>query len=141
MQIVPLAYTASQRLTIRLGGQVCQITVRQRTLGVFLSLAVSNVPVVDSVLCLNGTLIVRDAYLGFVGDLAFYDKLGVQDPDYTGLGDDGRFFLIYAPDMSQWQFYRESHKWVNGVPPGLVDPNIHIVYNFDPVDFDPDDFS
>ena len=37
--------------------------------------------------------IVRDTYLGFLGDLAFFDLQGEDDPYYTGLGD--RWVLGY----------------------------------------------
>jgi hypothetical protein len=36
---------------------------------------------------------VRDEYLGFIGDLAFFDTQGMTDPDWTGLGS--RYILGY----------------------------------------------
>ena len=44
-------------------------------------------------LCENLNVIVRDAYLGFIGDLAFYDTQGDTAPVYTGLGS--RYVLEY----------------------------------------------
>jgi hypothetical protein len=36
---------------------------------------------------------VRETYLGFIGDLSFTDTQGTSDPVYTGLGS--RFVLLY----------------------------------------------
>ena len=91
---VALAAIPAQTVTASLGGQTCQITVYQKRTGLYLDLAVNNAPIIYGVLCLNANLIVRDAYLGFSGDLAFYDTQGAQDPDYTGLG--GRYQLAYV---------------------------------------------
>ena len=49
--------------------------------------------ILGGVMCLNATVIVRNTYLGFVGDLAFYDMQGATDPLYTGLGS--RYVLAY----------------------------------------------
>lgn len=65
-----------------------------------MDLSVNELPIVQGVLCLNNCLIVREPYLGFVGDLSFVDTQGTNDPDYTGLG--GRYQLQYfeAQDMA-----------------------------------------
>ena len=91
---ITLAPVPAQAVSVSLGGQTCQINVYQKRTGLYLDLGVNNVPIIYGVLCLNANLIVRDAYLGFVGDLIFYDTQGSNDPDYTGLG--GRFQLLYA---------------------------------------------
>ena len=44
-------------------------------------------------LCLNLVGLVRSAYLGFIGQLAFFDTQGTSDPDYSGLGT--RYQLVY----------------------------------------------
>ena len=60
---------------------------------VFIDLEVNNAPIISGVICLNGVKIVRDAYLGFIGDLAFYDTQGSTDPVYSGFGT--RYILVY----------------------------------------------
>lgn len=45
------------------------------------------------VLCRNRVYLVREAYLGFRGDLAFVDTAGNDDPQYAGLGT--RWPLLY----------------------------------------------
>ncbi|HWE98818.1 MAG TPA: hypothetical protein VG248_03390 [Caulobacteraceae bacterium] len=93
MQIVPLQPVPSQTLAISLDAQACSIAVRQTATGMYLSLAVAGSTVLDGVLCLNATRIVRDAYLGFTGDLAFFDTEGSSDPQYVGLGL--RWILVF----------------------------------------------
>lgn len=96
MQIVPLKPVPNQVVTVSLGNQTCQIAVYQRSTGLFLLLSVSNVVIVGEVICENLNRIVRDDYLGFVGDLCFIDNQGAQNPDYTGLG--GRYSLAYLEE-------------------------------------------
>lgn len=93
MQIIPLADTYSQTLSTTLAGQSCRINVYQRATGLFLDLYVADKLVIGGVICQNGNLIVRDAYLGFVGDLMFIDNLGKTDPHSPGLGS--RYSLCY----------------------------------------------
>jgi hypothetical protein len=50
--------------------------------------------VIAGVLCRNLVYLVREAYLGFAGDLAFVDTAGSDDPQYTGLGS--RWQLLYV---------------------------------------------
>jgi hypothetical protein len=93
MQIIPLSSVPSQTLTVTLGSQSCQIAIYQKSTGLYLDLAVNNSPIVYGVICHDRTLLVRDAYLGFSGDLAFVDQQGLSDPTSSGLGS--RYFLYY----------------------------------------------
>ena len=93
MLIVPLQPVPYQALTVPLAGQACQITIAQKFYGLFLDLRVNNSLVVGGALCVNKVRIVRSAYLPFIGDLAFLDTQGSNDPTYDGLG--GRFKLLY----------------------------------------------
>lgn len=92
---IPLAPVASQTLNVTLNGQQCQIDVFQTAFGLYLDLYVggSDEPTVAGVLCENLNRLVRSAYLGFVGDLLFYDTQGKDDPFASGLGS--RFQLAY----------------------------------------------
>lgn len=97
MQIVPLQALPSQTVSVALNNQACQINVY--TLGpteyphLFMDLLVNDTLIVGGVICQNANPIVRDAYLGFIGDLAFFDLQGEDDPVYTGLGS--RWVLGY----------------------------------------------
>lgn len=54
---------------------------------------VSGNLIIAGVICQDRNRIVRDLYLGFIGDLCFIDIQGTSDPIYTGLGD--RYVLCY----------------------------------------------
>lgn len=93
MQTIPLQSVPSQSLSVLLSGQNCQINVYQKSTGLYLDLSINNAPLLSTVLCRDRVKLVRQPYLGFVGDLAFVDTQGLSDPDYTGLA--GRFALVY----------------------------------------------
>ena len=99
-QIVPLQAVPSQALTITLGGQAVQVNVYQKNTGLFCDVLVSNVAVVAGVICENLNRIVRDAYLGFIGDLIFMDTQGSSDPTYQGLGVRFVLFYLTAADLA-----------------------------------------
>lgn len=92
-QIIPLQPVPSQQVTVSLGNQTCQILVNQKLTGIYLDLYVNNSLIIGGVICQNLNRIVRNAYLGFIGDLCFVDSQGKEDPVDTGLGD--RFNLAY----------------------------------------------
>lgn len=95
-QIVPLQAVPNQTLTVPLAGQSCDLNIYQKASGLYIDVLIGDQPVILSVICENENRIVRDLYLGFVGDFMFFDTLGIdspQDPVYTGLGS--RFQLIY----------------------------------------------
>ena len=92
-QIIPLTTVASQSFTVLLGSQQCAINVYQLSTGLYCDIVVSNNPIVSTMLCLNLVGLVREAYLGFTGQLFFFDTKGTSDPDYSGLGT--RYQLVY----------------------------------------------
>lgn len=101
MMTVPLAAVASQQFGITLNGQACQITVYQKTTGLYFDLLFNGDPITNTVRCLNFARLLQDRqYLGFSGDFMFVDTQGDTDPTYTGLG--ARYQLIYleAADLA-----------------------------------------
>lgn len=100
MQTVDLNPVPNQTLAVVLGGQNCRINVYQKYTGLFVDLYVNDQPIVTGVIAEDSNRIVRSIYLGFTGDLIFYDLTGSSDPVYTGLGS--RFVLIYleAADLA-----------------------------------------
>ncbi len=108
MLIVPLQAVANQAVTVNLGGQACQMNVYAKTIGkdvlLFLDLLVNNSAIVSGVICEDRNRLVRDSYLGFVGDLSFVDLQGTADPDFTQLNS--RFMLMYleASDLTTMGF-------------------------------------
>jgi len=93
MNIIALQALAYQKFLVDLGGQQCQIALYQKSTGLYLDLTVNNVVLFTCEICRDRTLLVRYAYLGFIGDLAFYDSQGASDPNYMALGS--RWQLVY----------------------------------------------
>jgi hypothetical protein len=112
--VVPTAAEPAQEIKITLADQACRVRLFAREVEVperdpseiatmppvyvstrmtFLDLYVDDALVVGGTLCRDRTRIVRDAYLGFLGDLAFVDAFGTDDPWHVEFGT--RFFLIY----------------------------------------------
>jgi hypothetical protein len=92
MQIIPLQAIPSQKFNITLNNQVCQISIYQKSTGLYFDLVLNNVPIVTARLCLDRKLIIRYKYLGFIGDFAFIDQKGLTNPAYQGLNSQ---YLLY----------------------------------------------
>lgn len=80
-------------MTVTLAGQYTQLNIYQKAFGLFMDVLVSDVPIIQGVICQNLNRIVRSLYLGFQGDFTWIDNQGSDDPTYTGLG--ARFSLAY----------------------------------------------
>lgn len=93
MQQIPVQPLPSQVMNITLANQNCTIKLYQLSTGLYCDLHVGSELIIGGVICENLNRIVRDLYLGFVGDLGFYDMQGTDNPYYTGLGT--RFIFIY----------------------------------------------
>ncbi len=94
MQMIPTRPVRAQAFGVILSDQQVVLTLRQLAGGLFINVEVNNVEIVGLVVCQDLNRIVRDAYLGFVGDLMFYDASGGRaNPYYAELGS--RFQLLY----------------------------------------------
>jgi hypothetical protein len=93
VQTIPIIPTPAQSFTIQLNSQNCEISLYQKNTGLYFDLVIDGNPIVQSMLCLNLVGLVRETYLGFVGQLAFVDTKGNSDPTYDGLGS--RYQLVY----------------------------------------------
>lgn len=91
--IVPLSAVPSQKLSVSLGAQSCDILVYMLGSYLYLDLTADGTTIVTAALCEDRVKLVRSAYLGFAGDLAFFDTQGTSDPTYDGLGV--RYQLAY----------------------------------------------
>lgn len=96
MQGIPLTAVPAQSFAVVLNGQNCGINVYQKSTGMLLDLLVNGVPVITCVLCRDRVKLIRQAYLGFVGDLSFVDTEEADDPQYQGLGN--RWLLMYLEE-------------------------------------------
>ena len=93
MLIIPVTDTYAQTFNVNLGGQDVTLNLYQKPAGLFIDVTVSGVLIIGGVICRNTTRIVRDLYLGFVGDLMWLDNQGADDPVSPGLGS--RYSLVY----------------------------------------------
>lgn len=91
---IPLIATPSQTLTVTLGNQSCAISVYQRRTGLYLDLSINGAAIATGLLCRDRVRLVRAAYRAFVGELAFIDTQGANDPAYSGLGS--RYVLVWG---------------------------------------------
>jgi hypothetical protein len=104
MILIPLQPIASQSLTVTLAGQSTRIDVYQKSSFLYTDIVVDGRPIQQGRMALNAVRLVRHAYLGFIGDLAFVDMQGTTDPVWTGLGS--RYQLVYltAADLTTQGF-------------------------------------
>ena len=100
MLIIPLQAVPSQHVSTTLDGQYCQLNVYQKAFGLFLDLYVDNALLIGGVVCQDRKRIVRSAYLGFIGDIAFFDRQGTSDPAYAGLADRYGLAFLEADDLA-----------------------------------------
>lgn len=94
MSVIPVAPVPNQMLSVQLGGQVCEIAIRQKPSGLYLTLWADDVLIMSSILCLNAVPMSVE-YSKFPGSLMFFDMNGSSDPEYSGLGS--RYQLRYEP--------------------------------------------
>jgi len=92
-QTIPLNAVASQSFSVQLGTQNCDINIYQKSTGLYFDITVNGTEIVSTMICLNLVYLIREAYLGFSGNLFFFDTQGTNDPDYTSLGS--RYILVY----------------------------------------------
>lgn len=93
MMIVPLQPKPAQVLYTMLNNQLTKLRVYQKPTAIFIDVYVNDVLIIGGVICQNKNRIVRSKYLGYIGDLAFFDTQGNSDPEWEGLGD--RYLLGY----------------------------------------------
>jgi hypothetical protein len=94
MLVVPVQSMPNQQIQAGLNNQAVTLNVYQNDFGLFMDVYLAGVVVITGVICWNCNLIVRDAYLGFVGDFIWFDTSGNgADPVFTGIGS--RFILLY----------------------------------------------
>lgn len=108
MLTIPIQPTPSQTITVSLANQQCTINVYQKSTGLYVDLFVNNSLIIGGVIAQNLNRIVRSAYLGFIGDLGFWDTQSVlqadgtmlgSDPDYTGLRSQFQLIYLEAADL------------------------------------------
>lgn len=93
MQTIPVLAVKSQKLTVELNGQSIRLNIYQLTTGLFMDVYLNDTAIVTGVICQHGNNVVRDTYRGLVGDFAWFDTEGTDDPYYARIGS--RWTLNY----------------------------------------------
>jgi hypothetical protein len=118
MLLVPIQDTSTQQIKVTLAAQNCLLNLYQldnSTVAandtaevlpqqvLYMDVYVGTTAIIVGVACQNLNSIVRDLYLGFIGDFVFNDSQGMNDPTSPGLGS--RYQLIYleATDLPPGQ--------------------------------------
>ena len=99
MQLIPIQPKPSQVTSIVLANQNCQISLYSKSTGIFFDLIVNDVTILSARMVRNAVPLVRQKYLGFVGDLVVIDTQGKSDPEYTGLGTRYLLYYLEASDL------------------------------------------
>ena len=107
MQVIPVQAVPSQTLQTQVGGQNCTLNIYQLDqYGLFMDVLVDGSVICQGVICENANRIVRYAYLGFVGDFAWFDtyvgltETAPTDPVYTGIGTQYALMYLAPADVS-----------------------------------------
>ena len=103
-QVIPTTPIPFQTLTVLLANNRVRVDLYQKSTGMFCDLYLDDTLITGGVPCQVGNPIVRSAYQGFPGNIAFFDLHVGQPPlipeadpgdvYYTGLGT--RYFLAYS---------------------------------------------
>lgn len=99
MQEISLQPAKGQDVRVTLGSQSCRVRLHQRSTGFYIDLWKDDSPLMQGVLCLNCTRLVRYPYLGFSGDLVFVDTLGTDNPTWDGIGARYKLYYLAAEDL------------------------------------------
>src|SRR5258708_24770235 len=100
MREIPVQALPNQTFQVSLGNQAAALNIYQTAYGLFVDVLVGNTTIIAGVLAQDRNRIVRSAYLGFVGDLAFFDTQGTDDPLFSGLGTRWRLIYLEAADVA-----------------------------------------
>jgi hypothetical protein len=74
----------------------------------YMDVYLNNSLIIGGVVCQNMNRIIRGVYLGYVGDFAWYDTQGVNNPTAPGLNS--RYLLLYfTPDeIGPFPYWNQS---------------------------------
>ncbi len=93
MQQIPLQPIPAQITKVVVGGQNCQLSIRQTGRGLFVDINANGEDLAAAAIARDAVPLISREYVGFSGNFLFIDTQGKSDPSYTGLGS--RFALVY----------------------------------------------
>lgn len=91
---IPLQQLPAQSLITILDDQNVGISLYQRYDRLYMDVSLDETTIAAGCVCLNGVPIIQNA-TDFTGVLMFFDTLGESAPRWDGLGEDGRYMLVY----------------------------------------------
>lgn len=91
---IPLTQTPAQSLITILNEQNVELSVYQRYDRLYMDVTLDDTVIASGCLCQNGVSAIQHA-TDFSGALVFVDTLGDTAPQWDGLGEDGRYALMY----------------------------------------------
>ncbi|OOF42930.1 hypothetical protein BKK51_12310 [Rodentibacter trehalosifermentans] len=95
LHIIPLQQTPNQSLSFNIGTQSIHLTlVTRNDKQLFATVQANNQLIVANRICLDAVPLISVDYLPIVGNLAFFDTQGKENPNYKELGS--RFVLVYS---------------------------------------------
>lgn len=113
MVIIPLQAAPTQTLNISLNGQACTLNLyaagedlnSDNNIPVFVDLYVGGVLIEGGMFSNIGVRMVRDSYLGFLGDLVMSDtqpdpNLGPEQAQWQGLGARWSLLYLYPSELT-----------------------------------------
>ncbi len=100
MLTIPLQQEPNQSLNVTLNSQSVDILLYMTDYGLFADIKNNGSYIATGVLCLDMVPIIRNEYLGFVGNIVFVDTQGNDDPTFDALGT--RYVLSYM-DASEYE--------------------------------------
>jgi hypothetical protein len=112
MVIVPLQQAPVQTLNISLDGQACVLNIyaagpplqNETTPPIYVDLYIGTTQIMGGMFGLIGVRLVRDSYLGLLGDFVFNDtqpdpNLGPENPEWEGLGVRWQLLYLYPGEL------------------------------------------
>lgn len=105
MLLIPTKPVPSQTISVLIANnQPTMLNIYQKgnnptSWGLFMDVLVNGALLIGGVICENRNVIIRDAYLGYVGDFAWIDTHGEADPVYTGLGTRYQLWWLAPSDL------------------------------------------
>jgi hypothetical protein len=105
MQQIPIQSVPSQRISVVLGTQNCQIAIYLLGDNLYVDLNSNGIDISTGIIALDCVPLSPFNYSGFSGNLVFCDTQAANDPTYDGLGS--RYVLLYLDGEEYEQFFPE----------------------------------
>lgn len=103
MQVIPLSPVPSQTLRVTLNGQPVRLSLYTLATGLYADVYLNGNAIVNCVRALNGVALIPSGYLGFQGNLFFWDTYeGTNDPTYDGLGSRYLLYYVQPGEVESW---------------------------------------